>query len=138
MKWNRSARAFSSGESAGSNRPTASIARSSDACQTWISFPICSHSIDETRCTTLLFLRAAGPRTRILDDCGRDWYGRLSDPTRNDTFTIDSTRGTGELMFTGLTSSLPMSSYESPWMSDELRVFRHTLREFIQEEFLPR
>jgi acyl-CoA dehydrogenase len=31
-----------------------------------------------------------------------------------------------------------MSSYESPWMSDELRVFRNTLREFIQEEFLPR
>jgi alkylation response protein AidB-like acyl-CoA dehydrogenase len=30
-----------------------------------------------------------------------------------------------------------MSSYESPWMSDELRVFRNTLREFIQEEFLP-
>src|ERR1700676_3032263 len=31
-----------------------------------------------------------------------------------------------------------MSNYESPWMNDELRMFRKTVREFIQEEFLPR
>src|ERR1700680_869364 len=31
-----------------------------------------------------------------------------------------------------------MSNYESPWMNDELRMYRKTLREFIQEEFLPR
>src|SRR6202166_292134 len=31
-----------------------------------------------------------------------------------------------------------MYSYESPWMNDELRIYRKTLREFIQEEFLPR
>jgi acyl-CoA dehydrogenase len=30
-----------------------------------------------------------------------------------------------------------MSNYESPWMNDELRMFRKTVREFIQEEFLP-
>ena len=28
-------------------------------------------------------------------------------------------------------------SYESPWMNDELRMFRKTVRRFIQEEFLP-
>jgi acyl-CoA dehydrogenase len=31
-----------------------------------------------------------------------------------------------------------MSNYESPWMNDELRMFRKTVREFLQEEFLPR
>src|SRR4029077_10529217 len=31
-----------------------------------------------------------------------------------------------------------MSNYESPWMNDELRMFRKTVRELIQEEFLPR
>ncbi len=31
-----------------------------------------------------------------------------------------------------------MSNYESPWMNDELRMFRKTVREFIQQEFLPR
>ena len=31
-----------------------------------------------------------------------------------------------------------MSNYESPWMNDELRMYRRTIREFIQEEFLPR
>jgi len=31
-----------------------------------------------------------------------------------------------------------MSNYESPWMNDELRLYRKTLREFIQGEFLPR
>ena len=28
--------------------------------------------------------------------------------------------------------------YESPWMSDELRIFRSTIRKFIQAEFIPR
>jgi alkylation response protein AidB-like acyl-CoA dehydrogenase len=31
-----------------------------------------------------------------------------------------------------------MSSYESPWMNDELRVYRRSVREFIGDEFLPR
>jgi acyl-CoA dehydrogenase len=31
-----------------------------------------------------------------------------------------------------------MSNNESPWMNDELRMFRKTVRQFIQEEFLPR
>jgi acyl-CoA dehydrogenase len=31
-----------------------------------------------------------------------------------------------------------MSNYESPWMNDELRMFRKTVREFLHEEFLPR
>src|SRR5580704_12626563 len=30
-----------------------------------------------------------------------------------------------------------MSNYESPWMTDELRMFRKSVREFLQEEFLP-
>ncbi|HEY2645582.1 MAG TPA: acyl-CoA dehydrogenase family protein [Candidatus Acidoferrales bacterium] len=30
-----------------------------------------------------------------------------------------------------------MSNYESPWMNDELRMYRKTVREFIQTEFLP-
>jgi acyl-CoA dehydrogenase len=31
-----------------------------------------------------------------------------------------------------------MSNYESPWMNEELRMYRKTVREFIQGEFLPR
>src|ERR1700675_3077154 len=31
-----------------------------------------------------------------------------------------------------------MSNYESHWMNDELRMYRKTVREFIQVEFLPR
>jgi len=31
-----------------------------------------------------------------------------------------------------------MSNYESPWMNEELRMFRKTVREFLHEEFLPR
>jgi acyl-CoA dehydrogenase len=31
-----------------------------------------------------------------------------------------------------------MSAYESPWMNEELRMYRKALREFIQEEFVPR
>jgi len=31
-----------------------------------------------------------------------------------------------------------MSNYESSWMNDELRMYRKSVREFIQEEFLPR
>jgi acyl-CoA dehydrogenase len=31
-----------------------------------------------------------------------------------------------------------MANYESPWMNEELRMYRKALREFIQEEFLPR
>jgi acyl-CoA dehydrogenase len=31
-----------------------------------------------------------------------------------------------------------MSNYESPWMNDELRMYRKTVREFLQKEFLPR
>jgi acyl-CoA dehydrogenase len=31
-----------------------------------------------------------------------------------------------------------MTHYESPWMNDELRMYRKTVREFLQEEFLPR
>jgi len=31
-----------------------------------------------------------------------------------------------------------MSNYESPWMNDELRIFRTSVREFLQKEFLPR
>jgi acyl-CoA dehydrogenase len=30
-----------------------------------------------------------------------------------------------------------MSNYKSPWMNDELRMYRKTVRAFIQEEFLP-
>lgn len=30
------------------------------------------------------------------------------------------------------------STYESPWMNEDLRMFRKALREFIQEEFVPR
>jgi acyl-CoA dehydrogenase len=30
-----------------------------------------------------------------------------------------------------------MSNYKSPWMNDELRMYRKTVRTFIQEEFLP-
>ncbi len=32
---------------------------------------------------------------------------------------------------------MPTSTYESPWMNDELRLFRKTVREFIQNEFTP-
>jgi acyl-CoA dehydrogenase len=31
-----------------------------------------------------------------------------------------------------------MANYESPWMNEELRMFRKALREFIQEEFVPK
>jgi acyl-CoA dehydrogenase len=31
-----------------------------------------------------------------------------------------------------------MTNYESPWMNDELRMYRNTVRDFLQEEFLPR
>ncbi len=31
-----------------------------------------------------------------------------------------------------------MAHYESPWMNEELRMYRKALREFIQEEFVPR
>jgi acyl-CoA dehydrogenase len=31
-----------------------------------------------------------------------------------------------------------MANYESPWMNEELQMYRKTLREFIQGEFLPR
>ena len=31
-----------------------------------------------------------------------------------------------------------MSAYESPWMNEELRMYRKALREFIKEEFVPR
>ncbi|HWF13790.1 MAG TPA: acyl-CoA dehydrogenase family protein [Candidatus Acidoferrales bacterium] len=31
-----------------------------------------------------------------------------------------------------------MPNYESPWMNEELRMFRKALREFIQEEFVPK
>jgi acyl-CoA dehydrogenase len=44
----------------------------------------------------------------------------------------------GELIFAGITLQCPMPNYESPWMNDELRIFRKTVREFIQTEFLPR
>ncbi len=30
-----------------------------------------------------------------------------------------------------------MSNYESPWMNEELRMFRKTVSEFLQEEFVP-
>jgi acyl-CoA dehydrogenase len=30
-----------------------------------------------------------------------------------------------------------MSNYESPWMNEELRMFRKTVRDFLQEEFVP-
>ena len=30
-----------------------------------------------------------------------------------------------------------MSNYESPWMNDELRMYRKSVREFIEDEFLP-
>jgi len=30
-----------------------------------------------------------------------------------------------------------MANYESPWMNEELRMYRKALREFIQEEFVP-
>jgi len=30
-----------------------------------------------------------------------------------------------------------MSNYESPWMTDELRMYRSSVREFLEEEFLP-
>src|SRR5947209_6010148 len=29
------------------------------------------------------------------------------------------------------------STYQSPWLNDELRMFRQTVRRFIEEEFLP-
>ena len=32
---------------------------------------------------------------------------------------------------------MPPTSYESPWMNDELRMFRSTVRQFIQKEFAP-
>jgi acyl-CoA dehydrogenase len=31
-----------------------------------------------------------------------------------------------------------MSAYDSPWMNDELRIYRKSVREFIEDEFLPR
>ena len=31
-----------------------------------------------------------------------------------------------------------MSNYESPWMNEELRMYRKSVREFIEDEFLPR
>ena len=31
-----------------------------------------------------------------------------------------------------------MPNYESPWMNEELRMYRKALREFIQEEFVPK
>ena len=30
-----------------------------------------------------------------------------------------------------------MAAYESPWMNDELKMYRKTVREFLQQEFLP-
>ena len=30
-----------------------------------------------------------------------------------------------------------MAAYESPWMNDELKMYRKTVREFLQAEFLP-
>src|SRR5215472_13458639 len=31
-----------------------------------------------------------------------------------------------------------MSAYESPWMNEELTIYRKSVREFIEDEFLPR
>src|SRR6476646_10333384 len=31
-----------------------------------------------------------------------------------------------------------MANYESPWMNEDLRMYRKALREFIEEEFVPR
>ena len=31
-----------------------------------------------------------------------------------------------------------MSNYESPWMNNELRMYRKTVHEFLEREFLPR
>jgi acyl-CoA dehydrogenase len=33
---------------------------------------------------------------------------------------------------------MPKTTYESPWMNEDLRMYRKALREFIQEEFVPR
>ncbi len=32
---------------------------------------------------------------------------------------------------------MPQSDYESPWMNDDLRMFRKSVREFVQKEFAP-
>jgi acyl-CoA dehydrogenase len=33
---------------------------------------------------------------------------------------------------------MPKTTYESPWMNEDLRMYRKALREFIQEEFVPK
>src|SRR5687768_4692410 len=32
---------------------------------------------------------------------------------------------------------IPVSAYESPWMNDEVRMFRKTVSQFVQKEFAP-
>jgi acyl-CoA dehydrogenase len=34
-------------------------------------------------------------------------------------------------------SQVAVVAYQSPWMDDELRIFRKTVRRFIQEQFVP-
>jgi acyl-CoA dehydrogenase len=36
-----------------------------------------------------------------------------------------------------LENKMSTAAYQSPWMDDELRMFRSTVRQFIQEEFVP-
>ena len=32
---------------------------------------------------------------------------------------------------------IPVSAYESPWMNDDVRMFRKTVSQFVQKEFVP-
>src|SRR6185503_3668766 len=32
---------------------------------------------------------------------------------------------------------MPFTAYESPWMNDEARMFRHSVRQFVEKEFAP-
>ena len=47
-------------------------------------------------------------------------------------------RALANLIFAGIKFLYTMGHYESPWMNEELRMYRKALREFIQEEFVPR
>ena len=83
--------------------------------------------------------RSAGPHTGHLS---RRWTGLVPHPTGPlpETKHECSIPGqtAGELNFAGIPFQLQMSNYESPWMNEELRMYRKTVREFIHAEFLPR
>ena len=88
-----------------------------------------------------MFSRATDVAAEAATRMGSLWDESHSDnscasyrtPAQNETIPH---RSAGELIFERIKFQEPMSSYESPWMNDELRMYRKTVREFLLEEFV--